>query len=92
MTTTARDLAGLDDGRVSLTPRRLDELEAQVADSLLLRAGEEGWDDAVLIWNGMVAVPALVLQPTSAPIEEVVPPSLRRAGLPLSATAPGLGT
>jgi FAD/FMN-containing dehydrogenase len=33
----------------------------------LLRAGDEGWDDAILVWNGMVArAPALVLQPTSA--------------------------
>ena len=29
--------------------------------------GDEGWDEAVLVWNGMVAmVPGLVLQPTSA--------------------------
>ena len=33
----------------------------------MLRAGDAGWDDAVLVWNAMVAkVPALVLQPTSA--------------------------
>ncbi len=33
----------------------------------VLRPGEEGWDDAVLIWNAMVAkAPALVVQPTSA--------------------------
>ena len=33
----------------------------------LLRPGDAGWDDAVLIWNGMVArAPALVVQPTSA--------------------------
>jgi hypothetical protein len=66
MTTTARDIAGLDGGRVSLTPRRVDELEARVGGSLL-RAGDEGWNDAVLVWNGIVAwFPALVLQPTSA--------------------------
>ena len=29
--------------------------------------GEQGWDDAVLIWNGMAATtPALVVQPSSA--------------------------
>ena len=33
----------------------------------LLRGGDAGWEDAVRIWNGMVAKsPALVLQPTSA--------------------------
>src|SRR6266540_119377 len=33
----------------------------------LLRAGDDGWDDAVLLWNGMVAkTPALVVQPTTA--------------------------
>jgi FAD/FMN-containing dehydrogenase len=59
MTTTANDIA-------DLTPTQLEELEAQV-EGPLLRAGDEGWDDAVLIWNGMVArFPALVLQPVSA--------------------------
>jgi FAD/FMN-containing dehydrogenase len=33
----------------------------------LLRAGEEGWDDAVLVWNGNVAnAPALIAQPITA--------------------------
>jgi FAD/FMN-containing dehydrogenase len=36
-------------------------------DGTLLRPGDDGWDDAVLIWNGMVAKePALVVQPESA--------------------------
>jgi FAD/FMN-containing dehydrogenase len=36
-------------------------------DGALLRPGDEGWDEAVLIWNGMVAKePALVVQPESA--------------------------
>jgi hypothetical protein len=66
MTATARDVAGLDDGRVSPTPRRFDELELGVEGSLL-RAGDEAWDDALLVWNGMVALfPALVVQPTTA--------------------------
>jgi FAD/FMN-containing dehydrogenase len=66
MTTTKSDIAGLEGGRVTLTPEQLEELEALV-DGPLLRAGDEGWDDAVLVWNGMVAmVPAFVLQPTSA--------------------------
>jgi FAD/FMN-containing dehydrogenase len=59
------DVAGLDGGSVGLTSERLDELDSRL-ECPLLRAGDEGWDDAVLIWNGMVAkAPALVLQPTS---------------------------
>jgi FAD/FMN-containing dehydrogenase len=63
---SAIDIAGLEGGRVNLTSKQLDELEARL-EGPLLRPGDEGWDDAVLIWNGMVAkVPALVLRPTSA--------------------------
>jgi FAD/FMN-containing dehydrogenase len=63
---TAIDIAGLEGGRVSLKPEQLDELDAQVNGRLLL-AGDEGWEEAVLVWNGMVAkLPALVVQPTSA--------------------------
>src|SRR5215218_4842219 len=60
------DVAGLDGGLVRMTAEQLDELDSRV-ECLLLRAGDAGWDDAVLIWNGMVAkTPALLLQPTSA--------------------------
>ena len=60
------DVAGLDGGLVTLTAEQLDELDSRVG-CPVLRAGDVGWDDAVLIWNGMVAkAPALVLQPTSA--------------------------
>jgi FAD/FMN-containing dehydrogenase/SAM-dependent methyltransferase len=66
MTTTSIDLAGLDGGLVTLTPEQLDDLDSQVV-GRLLRAGDDGWDDPLLIWNGMAAeVPALVVQPTSA--------------------------
>ena len=59
------DIAGLDGGSVSLSPEQLEGLRSRMGGPLL-RAGEEGWDEAVLIWNGMVAkVPALVLRPTS---------------------------
>jgi FAD/FMN-containing dehydrogenase len=52
-------------GVVPVTASELEELEARV-ERPLLRQGDEGWDDAVLIWNGMVSkAPALVLQPTS---------------------------
>src|SRR6266511_6339861 len=66
MTTSTMEIAGLDGGLVNLGPEQLDGLDSRV-EGPLLRAGDEGWDDAVLVWNGMVArVPALVLQPTSA--------------------------
>jgi FAD/FMN-containing dehydrogenase len=60
------DVAGLDGGLVRLTAEELDGVESRV-ERPVLRAGAAGWDDAVLVWNGMVAkVPALVIQPTSA--------------------------
>jgi FAD/FMN-containing dehydrogenase len=63
---SATDVAGLVGGFVRLTAEQLNELDALV-ECPMLRAGDEGWDDAVLVWNGMVAqAPALVLQPTSA--------------------------
>jgi FAD/FMN-containing dehydrogenase len=66
MTTTSIDLAGLDGGHINLTAEQLDDLGSQLT-GRLLRAGDDGWDDALLVWNGMAAkVPALVLQPTSA--------------------------
>jgi hypothetical protein len=37
-----------------MTAEPLDELDSRV-ECPLLRAGDAGWDDAVLIWNGMVA-------------------------------------
>jgi hypothetical protein len=53
--------AGLDGGIVTLSGEQAGELAARVG-SPLLQAGDEGWDDAVLIWNGMVAAaPAAVL-------------------------------
>ena len=59
MTTTTIDIAGLDGGHVNLTSEQLDDLDSQVA-GRLLRAGDEGWDDALLVWNGMAAkIPAL---------------------------------
>jgi FAD/FMN-containing dehydrogenase len=65
-TTTTVDIAGLEGGRVSVTSKQLEDLTAQV-EGLLLRAGYDGWAEALLVWNGMVAkAPALVIQPTSA--------------------------
>jgi FAD/FMN-containing dehydrogenase len=66
MTATTIDVAGLDGGHVNLTSGQLDDLDSQLT-GRLLRPGDEGWDDAVLIWNAMVAkAPAFVVQPTSA--------------------------
>ena len=66
MKTSPIDVAGLDGGLVRLTAEQLDEPSSRV-ECPVLRAGDAGWDDAVLVWNGMVAkAPALVLQPTSA--------------------------
>jgi FAD/FMN-containing dehydrogenase len=66
MTTDTMDIAGLKGGPVSLSSMQLDELDSRVQ-GRLLHAGDQGWDEAVSIWNGMVAkLPALVLQPASA--------------------------
>ena len=60
------DIAGLEGGLVRLAPERLEELDSRLQGNVL-RPGAVGWDEAIQIWNGMVAkVPALVLQPTSA--------------------------
>jgi FAD/FMN-containing dehydrogenase len=67
MSASTIDVAGLDGGVVTLTAEQVGELESRV-ECPVLRAGDAGWNDAVLIWNGMVAkAPALVLRPTSAP-------------------------
>jgi len=65
-TTSIIHIAGLEGGLVNLTSDQLDELDSRV-EGPLLRVGDEGWNDAVLTWNGMVAAsPALVAQPISA--------------------------
>ncbi len=84
MITTAIEIAGRDGGRVVLTPERLDALVSRV-EGPLLYPGDAGWDEAVLIWNGMVArAPALVLQPTSAYDVAAAVRFARRHGLLLS--------
>jgi hypothetical protein len=63
---TGFDVAGLGGGRVSLTSEQLQDLASRIQGGLL-QAGDEGWDEAVLLWNAMVAkAPALVVQPASA--------------------------
>jgi FAD/FMN-containing dehydrogenase len=66
MATDTIEVAGLEGGPVSLASEQLDDLASRIQ-GRVLRAGDQGWDEAVLTWNGMVAkTPALVLQPTSA--------------------------
>jgi FAD/FMN-containing dehydrogenase len=44
----------------------IDDLGSRI-EGPLLRPGDDGWDESVLLWNGMVAkTPALVVQPVSA--------------------------
>ena len=59
-------IAKRDGKHATLTPEERDELAAML-DGALLHDGEEGWEDAVQIWNAMAATtPALVVQPSSA--------------------------
>ena len=84
MTTTTIDIARLDGGHINLTAQQLDDLDSRIA-GRLLRAGDDGWDDALLVWNGMTAkVPALVLQPASAHDVAVAVGFARDHGLLLS--------
>jgi FAD/FMN-containing dehydrogenase len=60
------ETAGLDGGHHTLTSEQLEDLDSRVQGRLLM-AGDQGWNEAVAIWNGMAArLPALVLQPASA--------------------------
>jgi FAD/FMN-containing dehydrogenase len=63
---TTMEIAGMEGGRATLAAQELSKLTSRVAGPVLY-PGDEGWEDAVLVWNGMVARrPALVLQPVSA--------------------------
>jgi FAD/FMN-containing dehydrogenase len=87
MKATPIDVAALDGDLVALTSEQLDELGARVG-CPVLRAGDVGWNDAVLIWNGMVAkAPALVLQPTA--VVDVAAGFAREHGLLLSVKGGG---
>jgi FAD/FMN-containing dehydrogenase len=84
MNATTIEIAGVDRGLVQLSSMQLEGLQSRV-EGRLLRAGDAGWDDAVRIWNGMVAkAPALVLQPTSAVDVAVAVRFAREHGLLLS--------
>lgn len=65
MTTRTFDVAGLEGGHVGVTSGQLEQLSSQISGPLLT-AGDEGWDEATLIWNALITkTPALVIQPTS---------------------------
>lgn len=83
------ELAGRDGDRVVLQRSDLETLESSV-DGALLRPGDTGWDDAVLLWNGMVQKsPALVVQPVSAADVSVAVRFARDRGLALSVKGGG---
>ncbi|MFF1507170.1 FAD-binding oxidoreductase [Streptomyces sp. NPDC058326] len=66
MSTRMFEVAGLGDERVGLTSARIEQLSTRL-EGTLLAAGDEGWDEAVMVWNAMVtATPTLVVQPVSA--------------------------
>ena len=67
-----------------MTSEQLDDLDSRVQ-GRLLRPGDQGWNDAVSIWNGMAArLPALVLQPASAHDVAAAVSFARERGLLLS--------
>ncbi len=68
MTADAVEVATVDGGTAAVAGADLAALAG--TSGAVVRPGDAGWDEAVLIWNGMVArTPALVVQPSSA--EEV---------------------
>jgi FAD/FMN-containing dehydrogenase len=78
------EVAGLEYGSVRLTSKDFDDL-ARRTEGPLLRLGDPGWSDAVLIWNAMVAkIPALALQPVSARDVAAAVEFAREHGLVLS--------
>jgi FAD/FMN-containing dehydrogenase len=88
MTMTTHRIAG-QDGSVEVTSRDLDDLQTSF-EGQLLRPGDEGWDDAVLMWNGMVSnFPALVLRPASAHDVATAVTFAREQGLLLSIKGAG---
>ena len=84
MIATTIEMTGLDGRLVTLAGMALDDLERSIAGPVL-RPGDAGWDEAILLWNAMVAkTPALVVQPTSADDVAAVVTFAREQGLMLS--------
>lgn len=66
MNTRRFEVAGLGGGHVGLTSAQVEQFGTRL-EGPLLTAGDEGWDEAVLVWNAMVtAKPSLVVQAASA--------------------------
>jgi FAD/FMN-containing dehydrogenase len=64
--TNTTQFAGLNGGSVMLSPAQLADLKGRLQGPVL-HPGDAGWDEAVLLWNGMQSrAPALVVQPVSA--------------------------
>jgi FAD/FMN-containing dehydrogenase len=64
--TTTIEATGLGGERVVLTPERLSDFASRLEGRVLF-PGDEGWQSALQIWNGLIrTVPALVVQPTTA--------------------------
>ena len=66
MIATSSTFTGVNSHLIRVTDSRIDALDQRI-EGRVIRNGQPGWDDAVLIWNAMwTAKPALVVQPTSA--------------------------
>ena len=89
MATSTIEIAGLDGARVGVSEEQLHDLDSRLA-GRSVRAGDQGWNDAVHIWNGMVAkLPALVVQPVTAVDVATVVGFARDHGLSLSVKGGG---
>ena len=82
-------IATLDGGSTQLTSADLGDLERQIRGNLLCPA-DDGWDEAVRLWNSMVrGTPALVVQPVSAEDVAAAVNFAREHGLRLSVKGGG---
>ncbi|MDW3214260.1 MAG: FAD-binding oxidoreductase [Ilumatobacteraceae bacterium] len=89
MMPTTLEVAGRDGDWIAVDALDIEGLDDRL-DGPILRAGDEGWDDAILLWNGMAQKsPALVVQPTSARDVAAAVNFARDRGLALSVKGGG---
>jgi FAD/FMN-containing dehydrogenase len=89
MTPSGLELSGLDGGTVCVTWEELESL-SRLLGGRLLSSGDDGWGEAVLVWNAMAArVPALVVQPASSADVSATVTFARERGLLLSVKGGG---
>ena len=89
MTMTATALTGLDGEQITLTNEDLGHLRSR-AGGRVLRPGDDGWEQAVQLWNGLpVRHPALVVQPRTAVEVSATVDFARDRGLLLSVKGGG---